>query len=140
MKLFDFIKIMFSDKGEYEKLSYYDRSKNRFMVTRFMSISYPEVANLLNRNGLNPTYVNDSFRMITRRFKRTPKWIFTKTKTVKKVDDEFKPKDSTIEFYLKKNESTMRDYNEVLKSARKDLMLSELKELEKILDDNGYAE
>ena len=131
---------MFSDKGEYEKLSYYDRSKNRFMVTRFMSISYPEVANLLNRNGLNPTYVNDSFRMITRRFKRTPKWIFTKTKTVKKVDDEFKPKDSTIEFYLKKNESTMRDYNEVLKSARKDLMLSELKELEKILDDNGYAE
>jgi len=140
MKLFDFIKIMFSDKGEYEKLSYHDRSKNRFMVTRFMSISYPEVANLLNRNGLNPTYVNDSYRMITRRFKRTPNWVYTKTKTAKKSEDEFKPKESTLHFYLKKNEATMRDYNELLKSARKELVLKELEELEKLLDSNGYEE
>jgi hypothetical protein len=140
MKLFDFVKVMFSGNNDYENLSYHDRSKNRFMITRFMSISYPEVANLLNRNGLNPTYVNDSYRMITRRFKRTPKWIFTKTKAVKDNSEEFKPKDTTIRFYLKKNEVAMKDYIDVLKSARRDLMLKELEELEKLLDDNGYAE
>lgn len=140
MKLFDFIKIMFSNNNEYEKLSYYDRSKFRFMVTRFMSISYPETANILNRVGINPTYVNDSFRLITRRFKRTPRWIYTKTKKVKKKDSEFEPKESTIKLYLKKNNATMKDYKDVLKSVRRNDMLKELEELEKILDENGYGE
>jgi len=140
MKLFDFVKILFSTSNKYEELTPYERGKNRFMIMRFMSIQYPDTANLLNINGTNPTYVNDSFRMITKRFKTTPRWIWTKVSTKKEVTDDFVPKEETIRFYLKKNEATMRDYKEVLKSVRKYEMLKELEELEKLLEENGYEE
>tara|TARA_Y100000389_G_C17471218_1_gene531200 strand:+ start:17959 stop:18381 length:423 start_codon:yes stop_codon:yes gene_type:complete len=138
MKLFDFVKIMFSTSKDYETLSKYERGKNRFMLMRFISIQYPETANLLNINGTNPTYVNDCFRMITKRFNRTPNWVWTKVSKQKKKSKEFEPEDYTIKFYLKQNESTMRDYKEILKSPRKNEMLLELEDLEKMLKDNGY--
>lgn len=140
MKLFDFVKFVFSNSDKYEKLSNYDRSKNRFMLMRFMSIQYPDTANLLNWNGTNPTYINDCFRMIGSRFSRPPQWVWTRVRQTKKNDDDtFEPKESTVEFYLRKNNASMRDYREVLKSTRKNAMLKELEELEKMLDENGYG-
>ena len=138
MKLFDFVKILFNTSDKYEKLTKYERGKNRFMIQRFMAINYPEAANLLNWNGTDPAYVNDSFRLVGRQFKRTPGWVYTKVRATKKNKVGFEPKESTVEFYLKKNKASMRDYNEVLKSPRKIAMLKELEELEKLLDENGY--
>lgn len=138
MKLFDFVKVLFSTSDKYDKLTKYQRSKNRFMIQRFMAIQYPETSNLLNWNGSNPTYINDSFRLIAKQYTRPPKWIYTKVKNVNENKSDFKPKDSTLKFYLNKNECSMRDYNEVLKSPRKDAMLAEIKELEKLLDKHGY--
>lgn len=138
MKLFDFVKVLFSTSDKYDKLTKYQRGKNRFMIQRFMAIQYPETSNLLNWNGSNPTYINDSFRLIAKQYTRPPKWIYTKVKNVKENKSDFKPKDSTLKFYLNKNECSMRDYNEVLKSPRKDAMLAEIKELEKLLDKHGY--
>ena len=139
MKLFDLIKVLFNGAGDYDSLTNYDKSKNRFMVQRFMSIEYPDTAQLLNRNGTNGAYIIDSYRLITRaRFKRVPKWIYTKTKKAKKKDSTFEAKDSTVEFYLKKNNATMRDYIEILKSPRKEAMIKELEELEQFLDTNGW--
>lgn len=140
MKLFDFVKLLFNGtSNEYEQLSNYQRSKNSFMVRRFMSINYPETANLLNKNKLNPIYVNDSFRLIARGFKRTPNWIFTKTKTVKSTE-VFEPNEETIKYYLKQNNATMKDYKDILKSKRKDDMLLELEKLEQYLEETGYKE
>ena len=138
MKLFDFVKILFNTSGEYEKLTKYERGKNRFMIMRFMAIKYPEAANLLNWNGTDPAYVNDSFRLVGRQFKRTPNWIYTKVRATKNNTVDFEPKESTLKFYLTKNSATIRDYKETLKTPRKVLMLNELEELEKLLDENGY--
>jgi hypothetical protein len=138
MKLFDFVKILFSTSSKYEKLTKYERGKNRFMMMRFMAINYPEAANLLNWNGTDPAYVNDSFRLVGKQFKRTPGWVYTKVRATKKNKVDYEPKESTLQFYLTKNESNMRDYIEVLKSPRKAAMLKELEDLEKLLDDNGY--
>jgi hypothetical protein len=138
MKLFDFIKILFSTSDKYEKLTKYERGKNRFLVQRFMAINFPVAANMLNWNGTDPTYVNDSFRLVGKQFKMVPKWMYTRVRQSTKNIVDFQPKETTLSFYLNKNESTLRDYNEVLKSPRKDLMLNELKDLEKLLDDNGY--
>lgn len=138
MKLFDFIKVVFNTSNNYEKLTKYERGKNRFMLQRFMAIQYPEASNLLNWNGSDPAYVNDAFRMVTKQFKRPPGWIYTKVRNTNINKADFQPKESTIQFYLKKNEATMRDYKEVIKSPRKTSMLDELKELEKLLDKHGY--
>jgi hypothetical protein len=59
-------------------------------------------------------------------------------RATKKNKVDYEPKESTLQFYLTKNESNMRDYIEVLKSPRKAAMLKELEDLEKLLDDNGY--
>lgn len=138
MKLFDFIKIFFNTSNRYEKLSKHERSKHRFLIQRFMSIQYPITSNALNINGTNPTYVNDSFRLVGKQFTRTPGWIYTKVRKTKKNKRIFEPREDTIEFYLKKNDATLRDYNEILKSPRKKDMLEELKELEKLLKKHGY--
>ena len=139
MKLFDLIKVLFNGKKGYDKLTNYDKSKNRFMVQRFMSIEFPDVAELLNINGTNGAYIIDSFRLITRsRYNRVPGWVYTKTKKTKKKDSGFEPEDSTVKFFLKKYDTTMRDYNEILKSTQKEELLKELEELEQFLKENGW--
>jgi len=140
MKLFDFVKILFSTSSEYEKLTKYERGKNRFMIQRFIAIRYPEASNLLNWNGSEAAYINDSFRLVGKQFKRTPVWIYTKVRNTQKNTVDFEPKESTLEFYLKKNEATLRDYNEMIKSPRKESMLKEIEELEKLLDEHGYKQ
>ena len=139
MKLFDFLKIIFSSSDKYENLTKYERGKNRFMVMRYLSIKHPDAANLLNVNGTDPAYINDSFRMICKQYEKVPGWVWTKVKKQKKSSsNEFVPSEDTLKFYLEKNKATKRDYEEVLKTSRKNEMLKELEELEKLLEYHEY--
>ena len=89
MELFPFIKIFFSKPKEYDKLKSYDKTRNKFMLQRFMAIRYPEAAH----------------------------------------DKVFEPLESTIKYYMEKNEIGNREYKEALK-FNKNGILRELQSIE----------
>jgi len=115
MKLFDFIKVLFGSEVSWNKLNPYDKSKNVFMVNRFMSIKWPIQANLFNQLGTNPVGTIDSWRLITSKFNRVPGFIYTKVRSTKKKEKIWKPNSKLAEAYMSINEIGEREFNEALK-------------------------
>ena len=131
MELFPFIKIFFSKPKEYDKLKSYDKTRNKFMLQRFMAIRYPEAAHAFNINKINSLGVIDSWHKVAVQFKRVPGWIYTRVRKKKKVkhDKVFEPLESTIKYYMEKNEIGNREYKEALK-FNKNGILRELQSIE----------
>ena len=131
MELFPFIKVFFSKPKEYEKLKSYDKTRNKFMLQRFMAIRYPEAAQAFNINKINPLGVIDSWHKVAIQFKRVPGWIYTRVRKKKKVKESktFEPSDDTIKYYMQLNEIGNREYKEALKINKKNI-LEELKKIE----------
>ena len=112
MQLFDLVKVMFTNPKRYEELTNSDKSKNHFMIQRFMAINWPSESQKMNRNGINGIGVIDTWQFITSRFKRVPGWIYTKTKKTKVQESlEFKYSEELVEIYLKVNEISRRDFD-----------------------------
>lgn len=129
--LFDFIHIMFNDQKTYDELKNYEKARHQFMVTRFMSIQYPEHASVFNKNGINAAALVDCWQMVARRYKRTPGWIFTRVrKTEKQKEKEYNPNEEVLRKYLELNQIGMREYKEAL-GFNFDGVKKELKMLEK---------
>lgn len=115
-KLFDFIGVIFADNGEYEKLNNNDKSKHFFMTNRFFSISFPIQACSFSNTGMNPAVVCDCWRMIGKRYKRVPGWIYTKTKSSTKKDKKiYVPSEEAIEHFLLINEIGIREYKDSMR-------------------------
>ena len=114
MKLFDFIKVLFGRDLQWEKLKGYDKSKNSFMVNRFMSIKFPMQANMFNALKIDPIGQAEAWRMVASKFNRVPGFIYTKTKASKKIKP-WVPESKALEFYLKINEIGERDFKEAMK-------------------------
>ena len=131
MELFPFIKVFFSKPKEYEKLKAYDKKRHKFMLQRFMSIRYPEAAQAFNINKINPLGVIDSWHKVAVQFKRVPGWIYTRVRKKKKVKEKkvFEPMESTVKYYMERNEIGNREYKEALK-FNKEGILKELKDIE----------
>ena len=131
MELFPFIKIFFSKPKEYEKLKSYDKTRNKFMLQRFMAIRYPEAAQAFNINKINPLGVINSWHKVAVQFKRVPGWIYTRVRKKKKVKESktFEPLDTTIKYYMQLNEIGNREYKEALKINKKNI-LEELQRIE----------
>jgi|TARA_R100000501_G_C2598556_1_gene96355 hypothetical protein len=116
MQLFDLVRVMFTSPQKYSDIKNSDKAKNHFMIQRFMAINFPDRAQLLNRNGINGIGVIDTWQFITSRFKRVPGWIYTKTKKTKKQESlEFKYADDLVDLYLKVNEITKKDFDQLVK-------------------------
>jgi len=116
MQLFDLVKVMFTNPKRYEELKNSDKSKNHFMIQRFMAINWPSESQKMNRNGINGIGVIDTWQFVTSRFKRVPGWIYTKTKKTKSQEKlEFKYSEELIEIYLKANEISRRDFDQLTK-------------------------
>ncbi len=114
--LFSFVKIFFTDSNTYSQLKRYDKSKNRFMINRFMSINYPTMAQKLNRVGTDAANVVDSWYMIAQRYTRVPGWIYTKLSKQTKVDNKvYDPDPEALKIYLNKYQIGQRDYKLALK-------------------------
>ena len=112
MQLFDLVKVMFTNPKRYEELKNSDKSKNHFMIQRFMAINWPSESQKMNRNGINGIGVIDTWQFVTSRFKRVPGWIYTKTKKTKVQESlEFKYSEDLVEIYLKVNEISRRDFD-----------------------------
>ena len=114
MKLFDYIKVLFGRDPQWEKLKGYDKSKNSFMVNRFMSIKFPVQANMFNALKIDPVGQAEAWRMVASKFNRVPGFIYTKTKASKKIKP-WVPESKALEFYLKINEIGERDFKEAMK-------------------------
>lgn len=137
MDLFDYIKVIFDSKPTYEDLTAYDKTKNSFMLNRFMSIRYPIQANLFNNLGTNSVGAADSWRRVTSQFKRTPGWIFTKVKkSQSKQKESFVPSDQAVAMFMSINQIGKREYQECLK-YNKEKTISYLKILEKEFKNNA---
>jgi NACalpha-BTF3-like transcription factor len=131
MELFDYVKVLFEQGKKYEELKPYDKTKNAFMLNRFMSIQYPSQAQHFNQLGINSIGVADSWRMVGRQFKRVPGWIFTKVKkSEKQKEKEYRPNEEILELWMKLNEIGEREYKEALRFSR-DEVVESLKKLEK---------
>lgn len=131
-KLFDFIKIMFTRPGDYDKITNHNKKRHHFMINRFFAIQYPANASLFNLNGINPNAVIDSWSLVARRFSRVPAWIYTKTKkseTSKKEKSKYIPSDKAISFFMEKNEIGKREFKE-LETFAKEELYSSLKQIE----------
>lgn len=123
-KLFDFIKIMFTKPGTYDKITNHNKKRHQFMVNRFFAIQYPANANLFNLNGINPVAVLDSWSLVARRFSRVPAWIYTKTKKSAKATKEkskYIPSEKAISFFMEKNEIGKREFKELEMFAKEEL-------------------
>ncbi len=118
-KLFDFMAVLFSDDDRYERLNNSDKSKHFFMTNRFFSIKYPIQACNFSVLDINPIGVLDSWRMIGRRFKKTPGWIYTKTKSIKsnitKDKKQYVPTQEAINYFLSMHEIGMKEFNDIKK-------------------------
>jgi hypothetical protein len=128
MKLFDYIKVLFGRDPQWEKLKGYDKSKNSFMVNRFMSIKFPVQANMFNALKIDPVGQAEAWRMVASKFNRVPGFIYTKTKASKKIKP-WVPESKALEFYLKINEIGERDFKEAMKHHP-----SEIKNAIKVLE------
>jgi len=82
-KLFDFIKIMFTDKTAYENVSNNDKRRHFFMLNRFWSIKYPETAQAFNHLKINQANAIDMWFRLSAQFNRVPGWFYTRTKKSK---------------------------------------------------------
>ena len=116
MQLFDLVRVMFTKPKEYNEVKNNDKAKNHFMINRFMAINWPVQSQLLNRNGINGIGVIDTWQFLTSRFKRVPGWIYTKTKKTKAQEKlEFKYSEELVEIYLKVNQISLKDFNQLTK-------------------------
>lgn len=119
-KLFDFIKMMFERPKEYSEIKQHNKKRHFFMINRFFSIKFPENASAFNRNGIEGSYVVDSWHLVAQRFKGVPAWIYTKTKKVEATKatakkNEYIPSEEAIKVYLEKNEIGLREFKELQK-------------------------
>jgi len=132
MDLFDYIKCLFSQNTEYEKLSDYVKKKNSFMTNRLFSIQYPIQAEMFNKLNTSPTGVAHSWRKIGLRYKKTPGWIFTKT-AKKTTKNTYTPSSEALSLYLKINEIGMTEYRDAI-NLNLDIVVSDLKKIQKNID------
>lgn len=104
MKLFDYVNVIFSaNNAKWEEISELDMARNAFMLNRLMSIKFPIQAQMLNIMKISPVGQAQTWRNIAKQFKRTPGFIYTKTKNMSS-DKTKKLNEDAVAMYMKFNE------------------------------------
>lgn len=138
MDLFKFIDIFFKRGDAYDKLSDYEKSKNAFMLNRFLSIAFPTQINVMQLMKINTINVIDYWhRFLTIKYTKTPPWVYTKTKKNKDIIQEdatkkWMPNQETRNEYIKMYNLSYREYDDAMKLFP-DKMIEDLKNLEQTL-------
>lgn len=139
VELFDFVKLSFiaTDK-QWSELNDSDKSRNFFMMNRFLSIKFPVQVSVLSHMRINAPSTMDYWHMtLSKLFKSVPPWIYAKTKK-KAVEDKKKnlPSEQMVKWYCQKEEMSRKDY-ECSVTLFGDEFLEEIRGLEKILKSQG---
>lgn len=137
--LFPFVKLMFTaSEKQWGELNDADKSRNFFMMNRFLSIKYPLQVGVLSHMRINaPSTMNYWHLTLLKLYKTVPSWIYTKTKK-KAVEDKKKnlPSEQMVKWYCQKEEMSRRDYENSIKLFGEEF-LEEVRSLEKILRSEG---
>lgn len=116
MELKDFIKTVFEKPEEYLELRS-EKAKFFFMTQRFMSIAFPIQAQAFNHIKIQQSVTMDYWQeSMTKLYKKTPSWIYTKTKKAdkKKVKEDM-PSDEAINYYLERTRMSKRELTDAIK-------------------------
>lgn len=137
--LFDYIKLVFSrDEKAWNELTEMDKSRNFWMLNRYMAIKYPVQVHALSLLRINPVAAGDYWhRTMSGLHGSVPHWVYAKTK--KKEDAKKKldlPSDTMITWYCVKNEMSTKVFMEQVNFFGEDF-IKEIKSLEKILKSQG---
>lgn len=132
--LFDIIKYLFTDTNKLNELSDITLSRNAFMINRYMSIMYPQQANILQINKINQVEVIKFWGEFLKVYKgRTPGWVFTKGQKKATEEHESTKTDvskALIRLYCNYYNLSIKDVENALFFFNKN-MLNELNEFNK---------
>lgn len=115
---YDIIKMMFTDREGFDKLSNLMLSKNFFMINRILSIQFPEQAQCFNRLNIDHANVIKSWRnfcVMKLGYGRVPSFVYTKgakasqAAQAKAVDIDKDVKESYCIFY----DISYRDFDDM---------------------------
>lgn len=137
MDLFEFIKVIFDKGPRWQSVKVYDKTKNFFMLNRFMSINFPIQANLFNNRFISSASAVDSWRdVMNRLYTKPPGWMYTKTKKKEKSASKKFPEKDTIQQWIKLNKISKKDFDFMM-SSMQDETLKEILNFEKILKEKS---
>lgn len=100
---FDIIKMMFTDKESFDKLSDYMLDKHFFMINRIMAIQFPLQAQCFNKTNINGAQVIRSWQVFATAkcgYGRVPSFVYTKSGKSSFVDPDNIDKDLKIAYCL----------------------------------------
>jgi hypothetical protein len=139
VQLFDFVKLAFTaDEEQWSELNDPDKSRNFFMMNRFLSIKYPVQVAVLSHMKIDAPSTMDYWHTTLRKlYKSVPSWIYAKTKK-KSTEDKKKnmPSDQMVAWYCQHEEISTKEYMTSVKMFGEPF-LSEIRELEKTLKSQG---
>ena len=136
--LFDYVKLVFSkDEKAWKDLNDTDKSRNFFMLNRFMSIKYPVQVNALSLLRINPVAASNYWhKTMSTVHSSTPTWIYAKTKKKGEAEKKMElPSDEYIKWHCYKNEISKKEFIEEITFFPDNI--TEMKKLEKILKSQG---
>jgi hypothetical protein len=137
MDLFEFIKVIFNRDAKWSSIKTYDKSKNFFMLNRFMSINFPTQSNLFNNRFITSSSAIDSWRdVLNRLYTKPPGWMYTKTKKKDAPGPKKYPEKATIQEWIKLNKLSKKDFDSMIENMQEET-LSELIKFEKILKEKN---
>lgn len=137
MDLFDLIKKLFDKSSKWDAIKPYDKTKNFFMVNRFMSINFPMQANMFNNRNAQLASAMDSWRdVLNRLFTKPPSWMYTKTKKTEKKGSKQHPEKVTVNEWMKMNKVSKRDLESLMQLMEEDSM-NEIMNFEKVLKEKN---
>jgi len=122
MELFDVLNMMFRDKPKFSKLTNGDKSRNYFMINRFMAIKNPSIAMQLSFYGINPVEVVNYWSLtVGQQYSSTPKWMYVKTKKERERKKAKLPADDLVRVYCDINQIEEKVFWELYKRFQEDL-------------------
>jgi len=140
MDLFELIKQMFDRTSKWEKIKTYDKSRNFFMINRFMSINFPMQANMFNNRHISSSSAIDSWKdVVNRLFTKPPSWMYTKTKKAASGSGSKKyPERETVYQWMKINNMSKHDLDSMME-LMEDETINEITKFEKMLKEKNNA-
>lgn len=144
INLFDLIKVLFTDKQKWKKLTDYQKRNNHFIVNRRMSIKYPDLANYMNKYGLDGARVLDMWQIMFngkffkrgkggRKYPIVPQFIYTKSKSKKepKQKKSWEPDKDLVKRFCIKYGISQKQYEDSLR-FNKEKIYKKIQKFDKI--------
>lgn len=115
MELKDFTRAIFEKPEEYKQITSSEKSKFFFMTQRFMSIAFPIQAQAFNHIRIPQAETMDYWQeSMSKLYKKTPGWIYTKTKKTERKKKADRPSEEAINYYLDRMKMSKRELEEAV--------------------------